>query len=143
VYARVPRDTLIQTLQDIGDLVRPPDDVFYKELQYQHRRVRRFLPALLEHIHFSSGPAAAPLLAGLDYLRRTTSPTSEAQEAPLDVVPPKWRRHVDNARGVIEHRAYTFCVLDQLRMALKRRDVFVNPSWRYATAREVSHIPNP
>lgn len=41
VYARVPRDTLIQTLADIGDLVRPPDDVFYKELQNQHRRVRR------------------------------------------------------------------------------------------------------
>jgi TnpA family transposase len=135
VYARVPRDTLIQTLQDIGDLVRPPDDVFYKELQNQHRRVRRFLPALLEHIHFSSGPAEAPLLAGLDYLRRAASPAQSTEEAPLDVVPPKWRRHVGDGRSVIEQRAYTFCVLDQLRTALKRRDVFVSPSWRYADPR--------
>ncbi len=108
VYACVPRDTLIQTLQDIGDLVRPPDDVFYKELQNQHRRVRRFLPALLEHIHFSSGPAEAPLLAGLEYLRRAASPAQGTEDAPLDVVPPKWRRHVADARGVIAHRAYTF-----------------------------------
>jgi hypothetical protein len=135
VYARVPRDTLIQTLQDIGDLVRPPDDVFYKELQNQHRRVRRFLPALLEHIHFSSGPAEATLLAALDYLRRAASLAQGTEEAPLDVVPPKWRRHVGDGRSAIEQRAYTFCVLDQLRTALKRRDVFVNPSWRYADPR--------
>jgi hypothetical protein len=59
---------MIRTLQDIGDLVRPPDDVFYKELQNQHRRVWRFLPAVLEHIRFSSGPTEATLLAGLEYL---------------------------------------------------------------------------
>jgi hypothetical protein len=32
-------------------------------------------------------------------------------------------------------RAYTFCVLDELRSALRRRDVFVTPSWRYADPR--------
>lgn len=135
VFAQVPRETLVQTLHDIGDLVRPADDVFYKELQNQHRRVRRFLPALPEHIHFSAGPAEAPLLAGLEYLRRTTPPTKEQEKAPLEVVPPKWRRHVGDGRSVTEHRAYTFCVLDQLRTALRRRDVFVSPSWRYADPR--------
>lgn len=53
----------------------------------------------------------------------------------MDVVPPKWRRHVGDGRSVIEQRAYRFCVLDQLRTALKRRDVFVSPSWRYADPR--------
>lgn len=32
-------------------------------------------------------------------------------------------------------RAYTFCVLDELRAALRRRDVFATPSWRYADPR--------
>jgi len=90
---------------------------------------------LLEHIHFSSGLAEAPLLAALDYLRRAASLAQGTEEAPLDVVPPKWRRHVGDGRSAIEQRAYTFCVLDQLRTALKRRDVFVNPSWRYADPR--------
>lgn len=135
VYARVPRDILIQTLADIGELVRPPDDVFYKELHNQHRRVRHFLPALLEHIQFSSGPAEADLLAGLDYLRRRSASSPGEEKVPLGVAPPKWRRHVGDGRSAIEQRAYTFCVLDQLRTALKRRDVFVNPSWRYADPR--------
>jgi hypothetical protein len=109
--------------------------VFYKELQNQHRRVRRFLPALLEHIQFSSGPGESALLAGIDYLRVAAVSQSSTTQAPLEIVPPKWRRHVGDARSVIEQRAYTFCVLDQLRTALKRRDVFVSPSWRYADPR--------
>jgi hypothetical protein len=36
---------------------------------------------------------------------------------------------------MVDPRAYTFCVLDQLRTALKRRDVFVHPIWRYADPR--------
>lgn len=36
----------------------------------------------------------------------------------------------------VDPRAYTFCVLDRLRAALKRRDVFVTPSWQYADPRK-------
>ena len=39
------------------------------------------------------------------------------------------------ANDAVDHRPYTFCVLDQLREALRRRDVFVTPSWRYADPR--------
>ena len=35
----------------------------------------------------------------------------------------------------VDFRAYTFCVLDALQSALRRRDVFVSPSWRYADPR--------
>ena len=35
----------------------------------------------------------------------------------------------------IDFHAYTFCVLSELRIALRRRDVFVAPSWRYADPR--------
>jgi hypothetical protein len=75
------------------------------------------------------------LLAGLDYLRRSTASSPDEEKAPLGAVPSKWRRHVGDGRSAIEQRAYTFCVLDQLRTALKRRDVFVTPSWRYADPR--------
>ena len=37
--------------------------------------------------------------------------------------------------GGIDDHAYVFCVLDRLRNALRRRDVFVTPSWRYADPR--------
>ena len=109
--------------------------MFYKPLQRQHRRVRRFQPALLEHIRFSLGSAEADLLAGLEYLRQNTPPTRSVRNAPMGVVPPKWRGNVGDGHDLMAHRAYTFCVLDQLHTALRRRDVFVTPSWRYADPR--------
>ena len=130
VFAQVPRETLIETITGIGKLVRPPDDVFYQSLEEQYGRVRRFLPSLLEHIHFSASQADAPLLEALNYLRgEMDSPV------PMSVVPAKWRRHVGEGKSRSEQRAYTFCVLDRLRKALSRRDVFVSPSWRYADPR--------
>jgi TnpA family transposase len=136
VFALVSRETLVHTLKEIGELVRPPDDVFFQELQKQHGRVRRFMPDLLEAIRFSAVPAGADLLAALEHLRRQKGAAADATEAaPLDVVPPHWRRHVGKAQSVSEQRAYTFCVLDQVRTALRRRDVYVSPSWRYADPR--------
>jgi len=40
-----------------------------------------------------------------------------------------------NKESVIDRMAYTFCVLEKLQSALKRRDVFISPSWRYADPR--------
>ena len=39
-------------------------------------------------------------------------------------------------KKTVDPRAYMFCALDQLRTALKRRDIFVHPSWRYADPRK-------
>ncbi len=35
----------------------------------------------------------------------------------------------------VDRQAYVFCVLEQLHAALKRRDVFVTPSWLYGDPR--------
>jgi len=55
--------------------------------------------------------------------------------APCEVVPKAWRPHVFQDDGTVDRRAYTFCVLEELQSALKRRDVCVAPSWRYADPR--------
>ena len=62
VFTQIPREALVQTLHDISQLVHPPDDVFYQALEQQYGRVRRFLPALLELIHFAAGQATSPRL---------------------------------------------------------------------------------
>ena len=46
-----------------------------------------------------------------------------------------WQRGVLLEDGSVDPRAYTFCALDELRTAIRRRDVFVSPSWRYADPR--------
>ena len=56
-------------------------------------------------------------------------------DAPHEVIMKSWQRYVLREDGAVDYQAYTFCVLDQLRIALQRRDVFVSPSWRYADPR--------
>lgn len=51
------------------------------------------------------------------------------------VIRKPWQRHVLREDGSVDFHAYTFCVLDELHTALRRRDVFVAPSWRYADPR--------
>ena len=124
-----------EALGTLSTLVRPPDDVFYTELQTRYRRVRLFLPTLLHQVHFEAAPAGAAVVAALEYLKRREAPARAQDVAPSAVVTTAWRRYVYGANDAVDHRAYTFCVLDQLREALRRRDVFVTPSWRYADPR--------
>ena len=116
-------------------LARPPQDVFYQELRARHRRVRLFLPALLAHIRFGANSAGEPILAALDYLRRHELKRAAPESVPQSVVSKRWAPHVFPDAGPVDHRAYTFCVLEQLAPALRRRDLFVSPSWRYADPR--------
>jgi hypothetical protein len=46
-FAKIPRAALAQALEDIRAMVRPPDDVYYRELVGRYRSVRGFLPVLL------------------------------------------------------------------------------------------------
>ena len=97
--------------------------------------MRLFLPTLLHQVHFEAAPAGAAVVAALEYLKRREAPARAQDVAPSAVVTTAWRRYVYGANDAVDHRAYTFCVLDQLREALRRPDVFVTPSWRYADPR--------
>lgn len=137
IFDRFPRDRLERTVREAQALVRPPDNVFHDRLQESYRRVRLFLPMLLEHIRFGSVPGGETVVEAWNYLRRHPHRNQPDGDVPPGVVSKAWRRHVfpDAGSAKVDFRAYLFCVLDQLRAALKRRDIFVTPSWRYADPR--------
>src|SRR5262249_14604004 len=110
-FAAVPRETLAEAMHQVDRLVRPPDEVYYPELQASYRRVRRFLRPLLRTMTFAASPAGQA------------------------VVTPRWRRYVVRADDTVDPQAYTFCALDRFRAALRRRELFVTPSVRYADPR--------
>ena len=135
MVARVPRATLAEALGTLSTRVRPPDDVCYTERQTRDRRVRLFLPTLLHQVHCEAAPAGAAVVAALESLKRREAPARAQDVAPSAVVTTAWRRYVYGANDAVDPRAYTFGVLDPLREALRRRDVFVTPSGRYADPR--------
>lgn len=135
VFEKISRDTLIEALEGVNTLIRPADDVYFQELDAKYKTVRRFLPTLLAHIHFGANAAGAPLVAALDWLRANGAKKKPDPDAPLDIIGKPWRPHVVREDGTVDIHAYTFCALQELQTALKRRDVFVAPSWRYADPR--------
>lgn len=135
LFARISRAALTQAIRNVNALIRPDDNVYYRELAAKHRTIRRFLPVLLEHIRFGANVAGEPVVAALDWLRTNLGRKNPADDAPREVLSKGWQRHVLLEGGGIDLRAYAFCVLDELQTALRRRDVFVAPSWRYADPR--------
>ena len=135
-FAVVPRETLADAMHQVDRLVRPPDEVYYPELQASYRRVRRFLPPLLRTITFAASPASQAVVDALGYLMQVEALRQPSPlEPPLAVVTPRWRRYVVRADDTVDPQAYTFCVLDRFRAALRRRELFVTPSVRYADPR--------
>jgi len=104
--------------------------------------VRRFLPALLRTIRFHGAAGAGPLLKALAFLTEMEgSNPPDMVEAPLAAVPKAWRARVVNPDAAdrpdyhVDRRAYTLAVLEQAQAALRRRDLFVTPSERWADPR--------
>src|SRR5580704_720049 len=64
VFKLMSRLDLETSVQQIHALVRPPEDVYYKELRTSYRRVCRFLPTLLKTVVFRASPAGWHRAAG-------------------------------------------------------------------------------
>jgi TnpA family transposase len=135
LFEKIPRDTLAQAVDGVIALIRPADDVYYHELDAKYKTVRRFLPALLEHIRFGSNSDGKPVVAAFDWLRTNITLKKPGNDAPLELADKSWQKHVQGDDDSFDLHAYTFCVLEKLQTALRRRDVFVSPSWRYADPR--------
>ena len=135
LFARIPREELAQALESVEALVRPPEDVYYSALESRYRAVRIFLPTLLQHVRFGASPAGENVVAAFDWLRGHELKVKPESPAPPAVITKPWQGYVLREDGSVDPRAYTFCVLDGLRKALRRRDVFTSPSWRYADPR--------
>jgi hypothetical protein len=82
------RTDLETSVQQIDNLVRPPEDVYYKELRPSYRRVRRFLPTLLQTVAFGASPAGEPLIEAIDYLKTLDGDEKTPAAPPLDIVDP-------------------------------------------------------
>ena len=136
VFAFMKREDLEAAVRQVNSLIRPPEDVYYEELQQSYRRVRRFLPHLLRTVRFGATPAGKAALEALEYLEKAEREGwAKSGEPPSAIVTRAWRQHVISDDGAIDRKAYVFCCLDRLRSTLRRRDLFVAPSVRYADAR--------
>lgn len=133
-FAVVPQAALEAAMAQVDSLTRPPDDPYFDELLTQHRRIRRFLPQLVRVVSFGAMPAAKPLLDAVHQFRKIEDGPARSETLPTEFVPKSWEHRVIR-NGVVDRRAWTLCLVDRLRGAIRRRDVFAAPSLRFSDPR--------
>jgi TnpA family transposase len=133
VFSKVPKAAIESAITQIDDLTRDPDDLYFEEIVALHRRVQRFLPALASTIPFGSAPAGRPVMNALRHFA-AQSGRLKPQNIPVDFAPKAWQKRMKKGLA-IDCRVWTVCLVDCLRQALRKRDVFVARSVRYADPR--------
>ena len=136
VFAAVERERLAAAVTAIGQLTRSPDDRARELVTRSYTGVRRYLPLLLDTIEFHATDGGEAILEALSALNRSEGRRKLKPELlPTRFVPRPWQPLVEPEPGRIDRGAYTMCALEELRDGLRRRDVYVTPSERFADAR--------
>lgn len=109
-----------------------------QHLSRSFQKVRTYASRLLDAFEFRATPSAAPLLKAIEALKgmyrdaKRTLPDG----VPLRFVRPKWAAFVMDDRNKINRPYYELCVLDELRLALRAGDIWVEGSRKYRDLEE-------
>jgi TnpA family transposase len=134
LFKLIPQAALEAAVAQVDGLTRAPDDPYFEELLGQYRRIRRFLPQFARVVHLGAMPAAQKLLDAVHHFRKLEDGSSPALPMPTEFVPKSWERRVTRD-GQVDQRAWTLCLVDRLRGAIRRRDIFAPTSLRFADPR--------
>jgi len=132
----VSREQLAAAVEAVDATTRPAVDTHLDDLLTRYSLVRRFLPALLATLQLHAAPGGTDVLAAWEALsdlegRRIV----RADKVPLSLATGAWTTRVVGPDGVLNRPAFTFLVLERLREALRRRDVYAPVSQRWADPR--------
>lgn len=138
VFKKIPERDLIHAIHTVDLLTRPPDQTLaYSELLRHYGIVRKFLPLLMEVIKLQATPAGIPILQAWNFVKEHGNAAKNVwKNAPLGGLNAAWAKVVmDEHRGVVNHRAYTFWMLEQTLDALRRHDLYILGSEKYGDLR--------
>ncbi|MCU0834695.1 MAG: Tn3 family transposase [Chromatiaceae bacterium] len=136
IFERVPEARMRQAIETVHALARPAEDNYQQELVERYRRVRHFLPTVLQQVRFAATPSGQPAMDALAFLCAIEGKRApDLSEAPLEIVTKPWRRLVLPKGGGVDRPAYTLCALERVQDSLRRRDLYVTPSERWGDPR--------
>jgi TnpA family transposase len=141
LFARFPREQLVAAADAIEGIAQPEDeDHVCKHIVGHYRRMRRFLPLLMETLAFEGTDAAKPVLDAWNGLRALEGrKVLQESDVVMAVVPSAWEPYVVELPGVVNRAAYTMCVLERLDHGLRRREIFAPKSKKWGDPRRYLH----
>jgi len=132
----VSREQLTAAVEAVDATTRPAADTHLDDLLARYSLVRRFLPTLLASLRLQAAPAGVDVLAAWEALGALEGRRSvRADEVPLTLATGPWVTRVHGPDGLLHRPAFTLLVLERLREALRRRDVYATTSRRWSDPR--------
>ena len=131
----VTREELVKAVVELGELLpegsdEDADTAWRKQLIDRYATARRFTSLLAEVIPWGATQAGTPVIEALVELPKVQARRKPGVEH-IDtcLLDGSWRRLVLGdpllaVNGIIDKKAWTFCVLEALHTALKHRDVY-------------------
>ncbi|WP_244393926.1 MULTISPECIES: Tn3 family transposase [Brucella] len=135
IFDLIDRQTLDVAVERVGTLAEPHDETYFTELRKHNRKIA-YTPVLLAGLDLGAAPAGRHFLEAIDYLRVVQSGRKRPGPPPIAFAPKVWLSQLRNPDGAVDLTGYKLCVLDGLRRAIRRRDVFPVHSLRYADPRK-------
>lgn len=132
VEAVLPWDRLVATVRDPEQMVQAQQLDPLHHLLKGYPKLRAYLPRLLQAFDFTAAPASQPLVDALRLLKEMYVGGKRTLPAglPLGFVRPRWTPFVFQ-NGEVHRKYYEFCVMDELRLALRAGDVWVTGSRKH------------
>lgn len=132
VEAVLPWAALVATVRDTeaGQQAGQLDPMHH--LLRSYPKLRSYAVKLLQAFEFRAAPAAEPLQEAIGLLQQMYQDGKRTlpDQVPLRFVRPKWAPFVLED-GQVNRRYYELCVLDELRLALRAGDLWVEGSRKY------------
>jgi TnpA family transposase len=133
--------TLQTAVLNVTELTMTVEDSQTEIWQKIHQGIAQFISPMLESIEFDGAVTAKPLLEGVAFAKRL-SKVSRAEWGlpPRGFIPKSWLPLIfsNGSKGIdgdFDRSKYLVCLTQQLEKALKRGDVFVERSIKYADPR--------
>ena len=129
----MPWEDIVASVEEAKKLARPIDYDYLDLLGSKFNHLRKYTPTLLNSLDFHSVKSSSPLLKALEVIRKLNASGKRKvpDEAPLDFVSKRWRKHVFEKDGTISRHYYEMAALTELRNQIRSGDIYVTGSHQY------------
>ena len=123
----MPWDKIVSSVEEAQKLARPMDYDYLDLLENRFFYLRKYTPTFLKSFEFRSTQSTEPLLQALKTLNEMNESGKRKipNDAPVDFIPNRWKKHVYGEDGVINRHYYEMAALTELKNHIRSGDISV------------------
>jgi TnpA family transposase len=125
---------VVESIEDAQKLTRPQNYDYRDLLATKYYHLRKYTPALVKHLKFSSTNASMDSLIKALSVIHTANETGKRKipaDAPLDFVTKRWDKYIHDADGSINRNYYEMAAFTELKNRIRSGDIAVEGSRNY------------